>query len=399
MPLTSGPVTFCRFRVLGDAPKMVDDTFLQLLAEHRFRETEIGTPDDVEAGFVTPEHLLDTKFSFEKIGYSGVALFALRLDTHKVPGEIKKAYQRINEQAAAEGSPTGFASKSEKRDARDLAGRQLQEELANGRFRKSKHIRVMWDFEEGVIYSESCTDAVTQQLVRLLRTAFAVQLEPITAGTFAGFELDSMGRSRDYEDLAPSKFTPPPTDVADRGGDHDHSTPICPWVTKSIDLKDFLGNEFLLWLWHGCETCEGITPIGDDGDEAFATITKSIQMDCAWEIGGKVTINVDKPTALTETGDALRTGKWPRKMGLLLSDGEHHYELTIQGDQIVVNSARLPDIEDAMTDRDVTEQRLRHIRRLAGTLDAMFLAFLKLRVSQGWDREVADIREWIKSRQ
>jgi len=397
MPLTSGSVTFCRFRVAGDSPPAVDDTFLQILNEHRFRETEIGSPDEVEAGFVTPEHIFDTKFSYEKCGYGQAALFALRVDTHKVPGEIKRAYQRVNEQAMIDASATGFASKSEKREARELAGRQAQEDLAAGRFRKSKHIRVMWDFKEGVVYCESCTDAVVQQLVRLMRSAFSVQLEPITSGTLAGHWLGGRGRTRDYEDLAPSKFTKPPADTADRGDEFDHSTPICPWVTKSIDLKDFLGNEFLLWLWHGCEQCEGIIGIGEDA-EAYSAITKSIQMDCAWEIGGKVTINVDRPTALAETGDALRTGKWPRKMGLLLTDGDHHYELTLQGDQLVVSSARLPDIEDAMTDREVIEQRLVHVRRLAMLIDAMFDTFIRHRVGGAWRVELQEMRDWIKDR-
>ena len=397
MPLTTGSVTFCRFRVAGDAPPTVDDTFLQLLYEHRFRETEIGSPDEVEAGFVTPEHIFDTKFSYEKCGYGQAGLFALRVDTHKVPGEIKKAYQRVNEQAMIEGNATGFASKSQKREARELADRQVQEDLAAGRFRKSKHIRVMWDFKGGVIYCESCTDAVVQQLVRLMRSAFSVQLDPITSGTLAGHWLGERGRTRDYEDLTPSKFTKPPADTADRGDEVDHSTPICPWVAKSIDLKDFLGNEFLLWLWYACEQCEGIVGIGEDA-EAYTAITKSIQMDCAWEIGGKVTINVDKPTALAESGDALRTGKWPRKMGLLLTDGERHYELTLQGDLLVVSGAHLPDIEDAQTDREVIEHRLRLIRGLTYLLDAMYLAFLKQRTS-GWVGGVAEIRDWIKNRQ
>ena len=109
MPITSGRVSYCRFRVTGDAPDSVDETFTDLLHEHHFRETEIGAPDEVEAGWVTAEHLMDTNFTYDKVAYGPFAMFALRIDTHKVPGEVKKAYQKMNEQAAAAESPTGLS--------------------------------------------------------------------------------------------------------------------------------------------------------------------------------------------------------------------------------------------------------------------------------------------------
>ena len=86
-------------------------------------------------------------------------------------------------------------------------------------------------------------------------------------------------------------------------------------------------------------------------------------MDCAWEIGGKVTVRCDKPTSLAEADDALKTGKWPRRFGLIVSDGEHQWDLTIGGDTLNVSAALLPDITEAQTPREVIEQRLGLFRR------------------------------------
>lgn len=400
MPFTSGRVTFCRFHVSGDSPPAVDETFLELLHEYRFRETEIGAPDEVEAGFVTAEHLFDTQFTFEKVAYGRYALFSLRIDTHKVPAEVKKAYQKMNEAAAASESPTGFASKAEKRDAKELAGRQVSEDLAAGRFRKSRSVQMVWDLPGGTIYCANASNAVTEQLVRLMRQAFSVQLEPLSAGTLAGLLLSEQGRSRDYEDISPSAFTPPPAETS-RHDDEDgmpqaKGTPICPWVTKSIDLKDFLGNEFLTWLWWHQEAKEGI--IETEQGELFITITKTLDMDCAWEVGGKQTLRCDKPTSLAEADDALRTGKWPRKVGLLLSDGEHHWELALQGDQLHTSAAQLPEITDAQTDREVIEQRLTLTGALSRSLNAMYATFLKQRTATGWSAKRETISAWIKQR-
>ncbi len=401
MPLTSGRASFCRLRVTGDAPLAVDDTLLDLLHENHFRETDIGAPDEVEAGWVTTEHLFDTNFTFDKVSFGPFALFALRLDTHKVPGEVKKAYQKMNEQAAASASPTGFASKSEKREAKDLAGRQVQEDLAAGRFRKSKSVQIAWDLSQGIVLCANASGSVIEQLVRLFRKSFAVELSPMTAGTVAGHYLSHAGRSRDYEDLLPSTFTKPPVDLGHNDDEaasaRERHTPICPWVTKSIDLKDFLGNEWLTWLWWQCESAEGVIAT-DKAGELFVTINKALDMDCAWEVGGKQTLRCDKPTSLAEADDALKTGKWPRKIGLIISDGEHQFDLTLGGDTLNISSALLPDITEAQTPREVIEQRLALAGSLSFALDQLYNAFLKQRTATGWSAKREIISRWIRER-
>ena len=66
-------------------------------------------------------------------------------------------------------------------------------------------------------------------------------------------------------------------------------------------------------------------------------------MDCAWERTGKQTLRGENPTRLPEAADALATGKWVRKAGLILADAEHQWELTLQGDTMTVGAAALPE--------------------------------------------------------
>ena len=400
MPFTSGRVSYCRFRVQGDAPIAIDETLIDLLHEHQFRETEIGAPDEVEAGWVTAEHLMDTAFVYDKVAYGPFALFALRIDTHKVPGEVKKAYQKMNEQAAAADSTTGYASKAEKREAKDLAARQVQEDLAAGRFRRSKSVQIAWDLRNGLLLCANASGSVVEQLVRLFRKTFAAELVPMTAGTEAGHFLGQSGRSRDYEDLLPSAFTKPPVDHGhheDDANPRDKHTPICPWVTKSIDLKDFVGNEWLTWLWWQYEASEGVVET-DKAGELFVTIHRQLDMDCAWEVGGKIAVRCDKPTSLAESDDALKTGKWPRKLGVILSDGEHQWDLTLGGDTLNVSAALLPDITEAQTPREVIEHRLTLIGALGFALDQLYSAFLKQRTASGWGSKREAMSRWIQER-
>ena len=411
MSFHSGRVTFCRFRTVGDRPTSVDETALSLLRESAFRETPIGAPDEVEVGWVTGEHILDTQFAFEKNGFGAGfnrLLFAMRIDTHKVPADLRKAYRKMNEQAAAEASPTGFASKLEKRDASEIAERQVREDLAAGKFRRSKMVPVLWDLEDGTVYCGATGTTILEHLTRLFRESFAVELQPITAGSFVSRALQDEGRTRDYEDLKPTPFTDPPTTAADRASDdeefrsRDVNIPSVPWTSKSVDMKDFVGNEFLIWLWWACETThEPIECRNGDGRSRQLVIglDRVLDMDCAWDTLGRQSLRADAPTRLREAAEALITGKWPRKVGILLADGEHHWQFTLQADQMAVSAALLPEVEGLQTPREVLESRLELAIELSHHLNALYARFLHSRCNGSWDDKRSAIRTWIHERE
>lgn len=408
MSFQSGRVGFCRFRVTGDAPTAVDEAALSILKEHKFQESDIGAPEEIESGFITGEHLFDTQFSYEKNGFgpgSNMMLFAVRIDTHKVPADVKQAYRKINEQAAAAGNPSGFASKGQKREAADLAGRQIHEDLASGKFRKSKIVPVLWDLSRRTMYCAATGNAIVEEITRLFRRSFSVDIELLSAGRLAGEFFSSTGRTRDWEDLHPSPFTAPPAeahdDFEDADGPRDSAIPAVPWCAQGVDLKDFLGNEWLIWLWWRAEAMEGAVPVrAADGraGEAFITIDKALDMDCAWGVRGKQTLRGEGPTRLSEAGEALANGKWPRKVGLILSDGEHQWDLTLQADRALVSSAALPEITEAQSPRELVEARLDLLRALADTLDGMYTTFLAERSSGKWAGTRASIKQWIIDR-
>lgn len=408
MSFHSGRVSYCRFRVHGDAPQRVDDACLSILSENAFRETEIGAPDEVEVGWVTGEHILDTQFTFEKNGYGmggNMLMAAMRMDTHKVPADVKQAYRKINEQAAAAGNPSGFASKVQKKEAAELAGRQIHEDLAAGKFRRSKMVPVLWDFANQMLYVGATGNTVLEQLARLMKTSFAVDVDYLSAGTLASHLLRSSGHGRDYEDFKPSAFTPPPEaarqDHEDAEGPRDLNVPVVPWVVQSVDLKDFLGNEFLIWLWWHTERHDGMVKAQLDhgrSAEFFVAIDRALDMDCAWDATGKMTLRGGGPTRLAEAAEALSHGKWPRKVGLILSDGEHQWELTLQGDKMIVSAAALPEIPDADGPRELTDARLMLITALDRTLDALYDTFLRLRVGGSWPSAKRSIGEWVRER-
>ena len=249
-----------------------------------------------------------------------------------------------------------------------------------------------------------------EHVSKLFRDSFNVELELISAGRLAGDLIRSIGRGRDYEDLQPSPFTPPPPRAIAQHNDVDEAAknitiPAVPWCSQSLDTKDYLGNEFMIWLWHqseqehgriDCHVDTNMKP--SDTADYYVTFDQSLDMDCAWGAGGKQTLRGDGPVSMPEAGEAMLTGKWPRKAGLIVADNEHQWQLTLQADRLTVSAIKLPTVEDLQSPRELIESRIMMIDSLAKSLDRLYATFLSRRIGSTWPASRSTIASWIKKR-
>ena len=406
MGFESGRVSYCKFSAVGDSPSAVDATILASLAEGAFKEQEFGAPEELEVGWITGKHLYDTQFDYDKNGYGSMLLFAMRVDTNRVPGDVKQAYRQMQEQMALSGKDGGFLSKADKKEAHEEADRLLKEEMGNGKFRRSKAVPILWDLQSQELYCGALNNTATELICKRFRDCFNISLEPLTSGIAAGNFMSAKGKTRDYEDLQATAFTAAPSgatvDHEDASGPQDLSIPYCPWVANSYSLKDFLGNEFLIWLWWITEAHEGLvkieTPRGEE--EIALVIDKALEMECAWGVTGKQTLRGDKPSRLPEAADALAHGKWPRKASMIIADvaGDTQWEISLQSDRLCVSGASLPDYPDAETPRERIEERLMATKQLSDVLDGLYQRFISDRVGDSWLVKSQKIQQWIKDR-
>lgn len=384
MGFASGSISFRRFAVLGKAPQAVEQPLLDKLSEHALREQEFGVPDEVEYGWSGGRHVFDAQFSFEHNVFADALHFALRIDTNKVPGELKKAWQLMEEEAVASANPSGFISKNQKREVKETLRRKMDEDLRSGKFRRSKLLPILWDLPSQTLYCTASGKSF-EKLAEIFERSFGLELSPLSAGALGQQLLTPKGRKRDYEDLRPTRFVP--------GPQGEGQTPDYPWVAKGPEPKDFLGNEFLLWLWHEADAKTGSVAI--DKQDIAILFDKSLDLDCAYGQTGKDSLRGDGPSHMPEARDALRSGKLPRKAGLVLEANREQFYLTLAADAFSVSTAKLPDVEEAENPRALFEERIALLRDLCKTLDALFEQFLKLRTSSAWEGQVAGIRRWI----
>jgi hypothetical protein len=222
--------------------------------------------------------------------------------------------------------------------------------------------------------------------MELFERTFGLELQPISAGSLALNLLKSQAHRRDYEDLRPTRFV-----LADGG---ESTYPDYPWAAKGPQPKDFLGNEFLLWLWHEADHNDGI--IKTDPAEITLFIDKLLDLDCAYGQTGRDILRGAGPAKMPEALDALRSAKIPRKIGLILDTGQQ-FSLTLSAEPLSVSSARLPDVEDAETPRVLFEERIMLMRDLWRAIDHLFATFLKHRTTSNWESQTNTIRKWIQT--
>ncbi len=389
MGFASGTVSFRRYAVVGKFPTSPNEELLAKIAENVLRPTEIGLPQDAEYGFSGGRHILDGTISFENNVYGDAVLFAMRVDTQDVPGDLKRAYQAIEEEAAAVGNPSGFASKRQKKDVKDAVQRKLEDEMREGRHRRTRLIPLLWDMQRQILYTPAAGKGF-EMLAEIFQRTLGGDLQPLGSGSLALRQLDGQGKRRDYEDATPTRFA--------SGPDGEGQLPEYPWVIKGPDPKDFFGNEFLVWLWHELETKGGIVPVpGGKGraKDVTAMIDKHLQLDCVFSATGKDTLRGDQPTKMVEARDALKTGKVPRRCGLVVEYVGQQYLLSLGAETMMISSAKLPEIEEADHPRQVMEQRVALLGELSGAMDGLFSAFINVRFGGGWSTAVDHIRKWI----
>ncbi len=392
MAFLSGRVTFTRYRVGGPSPLPFGDEVLEQARQHLLGRHGSGDPaDGIVAGWAGGDHVLDLAIDLGKNVINDAAHLAIRIDTDKIPGPILKAYTQIEIEARAALNPSGVATKAQREEAKEAAKERALAEAADGRYRRHNHYPVLWDGQTQTLYAGTTSSSVLERLQALFRETFDRPLEPITAGNLA-------------RGLAPGDPTDPDREIAIFGsgpvavaGQPAGAASSVAWAGDDPTSLDYLGNEFLVWIWHVLQN-DGETVKLSDGSEITVMLAKTLTLDCPRGETGRDQLTDDAPTRLPEAFRALQAGKLPRKAGMILVRHGAQYELTLQAETLAVSGAALPKPEDAGLARH--EQRIARIdslRHLSESLDLLFEAYLLRRIGNGWNDELGRIRRWLQA--
>ena len=382
MGFFNGRATFLRFKVNGPAPRTFDDEHLARLTDRQAGRSRIASADGVETGWGGGEHVLDTDFDLEKNIINDTLTFDLRVDTDKLPADLLRAYFAVELKALAKSNPSGFASARQKREAKEIARERLEQESKDGRYRKRKCFPVLWDRLTNEVLFGATSLTQVDRLCSLFEQTFGMGLECVTAGRRAYQLAEISSQTRSVDDSAPSAFVPgiTPADVA--------------WIADESS-RDFVGNEFLMWLWYHTDVESDTIELADKS-EVTLMLARTLTLECPRGQTGHETISSEGPTRLPESRRAIQSGKLPRKAGLTLVRHSEQYELTLHAETLAVGGAKLPPPDDAADARGKLDDRANQLRALIETLDLLYDAFGQKRFGREWEKELAGMQKWLK---
>jgi hypothetical protein len=305
--------------------------------------------DGIDVGWAATEHVLDVRFEMAKNIINDMLFFALRVDTMKLPNDLMRAYTAIDLAALAKNNPSGMPSARQKREAKESARDRLEQEAKDGRFTKRKTIELVWDIKSNELLFGTTSVTNIDRLLILFKNTFGCDFEALSAGKQAYQLAELHQRTRNVDDASPAPFIPglSPTDIA--------------WVPDETS-RDFVGNEFLLWLWYQCDDESAEIKLVD-GSIATVMIARTLTLECPRGMTGHETITHEGPTRLPEALRAIQSGKMPRKAGLTVVRHGVQYEFTLHAETLAVGSVKIPppEDEDPRARLDARAQQLRDL--------------------------------------
>ena len=383
MGFLSGSVTFECFRVRGSDCRQFGPKQIQALQRFAIGQIETSSPEQADVGFLGGEHLFDRGFDLEKNVIGDALHCAIRIDTNQVPAAVRKAWLQMELAAATAESPASRPTKAQRQHAKEAVDARCAEEIRQGKYRRMQQFPLLWDLRNELLFFGGTSSAAAELGCDLCARAFGIELERMTAGRRAVAWAAEAKQRKALDEIRPASFHQP-------GG----AAEIAWWNGEAGNF-DFLGNEFLLWLWWRWETVSETIKL-PDGSEVTGMFARTLSLQCPRDESGKETITAENPARLPEAIQAVRSGKLPRKAGLILVRYGEQYDLVLQAETFVVSSAKI-QTEDKSEGRSALEDRIESLRGLHETIDLLFRAFCARRVGNVWHGEVEKIRHWLRS--
>ncbi len=372
MGLIKGPLTFSRFRISGNLPKPFPSFLDQQIKAFAFREISLGT-EEKSAGWTSVENVLDTDFAQAHYANGDYLTFSLRIDRKTIPPSLMK----IKVLEAEKNFLTAKKSRQSKQAREEIRDR-VRGELLNEVHPVPSFFDICWSVSQNWLLFGSLTAKALEEFGELFRKSFQVSLLPWLP--WDPSHLDP-SLAQKVASLKDGIFLEP----GDQG--------------EAQSNGQFLGREFLTWLWYKSEERGGAISVPGIGDVEVAFVRRLVLESGEGQYSQSVVcqgLHAD----LIEGKAAIRQGKRIKEARIQLTRETEKWEFTLKADRFSFQSVRLPETAKTEQESDLPGLILERIYltdALLNAIDRLFSFFLTKRVSPKWSaEEIPHIKKWAQ---
>jgi hypothetical protein len=171
-------------------------------------------------------------------------------------------------------------------------------------------------------------------------------------------------------------------------------------VAVAYNRYQFLGEEFLTWLWYVIEKDQNLIKNFDNDFVALEIGNRIVFENRRKESGERITIKGDG-ASLEEGILALKKGALVTELNVVYKSAELTWQFTLKGESLNFSSLNIPNTGLPESDEDLEGVVLEKIflyDKILKILENIFNQFVKIRLSNKWQNTmVPKIRNWIES--
>lgn len=179
MSLLQGTVSLKRFLVLGPVPAEKD--LLAGLEQDQFRPFQDGLEEE-RMGWCDWRNPLILPPDGDWVSQDRFAVFALRMDTRRVPPALLKAHVDLRLQSLQREKDLAFVGK----EARISLADEVKVELLRKVLPTPRMIEVAWDLKGGVLWTTASSSKAQGALSSLFIKSFGCEIHPLAPLVLAG---------------------------------------------------------------------------------------------------------------------------------------------------------------------------------------------------------------------
>jgi hypothetical protein len=157
--------------------------------------------------------------------------------------------------------------------------------------------------------------------------------------------------------------------------------------------RNFLGREFLTWLWFKSETQNHKIQTKHYGEFQLFIDNKIVLSSASGSVREN-SLKGGSPAYAQEASAALSSGKMLQEAKFVLQNHELHWGFSISADDLALKSIRLPVVAQENTMEHFT-QRIAYTRMLNDIIEELYKEYMNLRLTNLFEKEAENIQQWL----